>query len=250
MAAPATAPATPAATPTQGAANPAANQQPGQAAKAGGQQPPPAAVQAEIRKMKLKLDGKDVELPESEVIAYAQQGKVATQRFKEAAQMRADAEQLMQFAKANPEEFFKKTGMNPREWAEKYLLAEIQREAMSPEQRKIREIEEENQRYKSKEQQENEARKRQAEEAKTKEYHDSYEKMFVTALNESGLPKTPFTIARMAKLQQLNIKNGYELSSSQLAKIVREDYVAEQKSILGGLDGDLPKHCVSMLRPL
>lgn len=201
-------------------------------------QPVPATTPQEIRKIKLKLDGKEVELPESEVIAYAQQGKSSTQRFQEASRMKQEAEQLMAFAKANPKEFFAKTGMNARDWAEKYLVEELQREAMSPEQRKAQETEDELGRYKREESERKQKEKLDVEKRLQKEHHDKYEQVFIQALNESGLPKTPFTIKRMAELQLINLKNKYEFSPGQLAKLVREDYLAEQKATIGGLDGD------------
>ena len=198
----------------------------------------PAAVVEPPRKIKLKLDGKDVEMLESEVVAYAQQGKVATQRFQEAAKMRAEAEEVLKFAKANPTEFFNKTGLNARQWAEEYLMKELQAEAMSPEQRKASENEEKLRKYEMTEKQRADAALEAQKERAKQEHMLNYDQMFVKALNESGLPKNQFTIKRMAELQLINIKNKYDLSATQLAKLVREDFAAEQKSIMGGLDGD------------
>ena len=62
------------------------------------------------RKLKVKIDGKEVEVSESEVIANYQQGKVASQRFQEASKMRKEAEAILQYAKSNPKEFFEKLG--------------------------------------------------------------------------------------------------------------------------------------------
>ncbi len=152
--------------------------------------------------------------------------------------MRKEAEQVLQFAKQNPEEFFKKTGLSARQWAEEFLLKELQTEAMSPEQRKARENEEKLRGYET-EKKQNEERARNEQMAKLEQEHmKSYDMMFTQALTESGLPRTAFTVKRMAELQLINIKNKYELSASQLAKLVREDYSNEQKSLLTSLDGD------------
>lgn len=201
----------------------------------------PAAAQptpTEIRKMKLNLNGQEVELPESEVIAYAQQGKVATERFKEASKMRQEAEQILKYAEANPEDFFKRTGKNARQWAEEFLLKELQAEAMSPEQRKARENEEKLRKYENDEKSREDKKKQEAQDRLKQEHMEKYDQMFVQALTESGLPKTKYTIKRMAELQLINIKNKYELSATQLAKIVREDYIDEQKSLYGAVEGD------------
>ena len=197
-------------------------------------QAPPEAP----RMMKLKLDGKDVEMSESEVMSLAQQGKVAGQRFNEAAKMKQEAESILKFAKANPTEFFNKTGMNARQWAEEYLLGELQREAMSPEQKKAFENEERLRKYEATEKSQKEQALKDQEERLTKEQRERYDKIFVQALTESGLPKTQYTVKRMAELQLLNIKNSYELTPSQLASMIKEDYAAEQKSLVGALDGE------------
>ena len=218
---------------------PAAPAAPASATPAGPAAPAAAApAQAEIRKMKLKLDGHEVELPESEVIAYAQQGKVASQRFQEASALKKQAEQIMQAAKSNPVEFFKQTGLDPRQWSEQYLLEQLQIEAMSPEQKKARENEDRLRKYEANEKAQKEAKQNEERLEMQKEHHDRYEKLFISALNESGLPRTKFTIKRMAELQLINIKNKYELNAGQLAKIVREDYISEQKALFGAAEGD------------
>lgn len=205
--------------------------------------PPPAnaspVVEAQApRMLKVKFDGKEVEMPESEVLSLASAGKASTQRFQEASAMRKQAEELMQFAKANPKEFFEKTGMNARQWAEEYLMQELQTEAMSPEQRKARENEEKLRKFESDEKNRADSVKKEEIKQLEERHRQNYDQMFTQALQESGLPKTAYTVKRMAELQLLNVKNKYELSSSQLAKLVREDYANEQKALLSALDGD------------
>lgn len=202
-------------------------------------QPTPAQQAAVERRIKLKLEGKDVELPESEVIQYAQQGKVATQRFQEASKLKQEAEQLINQAKnMDPKEFFRLTGMDWQEWAENNLMEYLTRQQESPEQKKARENEEKLRKYEDEKKQAQERAQKEQIERQTAEARERLDKMFVQALSESGLPKTPWTVKRMAELQLLNIKNKYELSASQLAKIVREDYVSEQKALFGSAEGD------------
>lgn len=186
----------------------------------------------------LKIDGKDVKVSREEMIVLAQQGKVSTQRFQEASKLRQEAEQIMAFAKQNPTEFFKKTGMNAREWAEQFLVNELTVEAMSPEQRKARANEEKLRQYEAGEKQRAEKQKQEALERDTNTHRNRLDLMFTQALNESGLPKTPFTVKRMAELHLINLKNKLELEPTQLAKLVREDFAKEQKALMGGLDGD------------
>lgn len=197
----------------------------------------PAKTEA-ARTFKLKVDGQEVEMSEREVLDLAQQGKSANKRFQEASVTRKEAEQIIAFAKSNPAEFFAKTGQNARQWAEDFLLQEIQREQMSPEQKKAFENEQKLRKYEDTEKQTKE-QARQDQMAKLEQQQmQSYDKLFVEALTASGLPKTPYTVKRMAELTLVNIKNKLELEPSQLAKIVREDYESEMKALYGQADGD------------
>ena len=96
--------------------------------------------------------------------------------------MKKEAEQLMAFAKANPTEFFQKTGMNARQWAEEYLLGELQREAMSPEQKKAFENEERLRKYEASEKSQKETALKEQEARMTSEQRERYDKIFVQAL--------------------------------------------------------------------
>lgn len=232
MATPASAPAAAPSTPAAGAAPAAGGQNTATKGTAA------AATPAEIRKLKLKLDGQDVEMPESEVIALAQQGKASGKRFQEAAAMRKQAEDVLKFAKDNPTEFFKKTGMNAREWAEKYLMEELKREAMSPEQKKAADNEAKLREYENEKKQAKDRADQEDRDRQTNDHRTRLDGLFVEALTKSGLPKTPYTIKRMAELQLTNIKKKLELNPDQLAKLVREDYIAEQKALFGSSEGD------------
>ncbi len=196
------------------------------------------ATPAEIRKLKLKLDGQDVEMAESEVIALAQQGKVAGKRFQEAASLRKQAEDVIRFAKENPTEFFNRTGMNARQWAEEYLVGELKREQMTPEQKKAHENEMKLKKYADDEKAAKIQKEQADREALQKQHHDNYERVFIEALGKSGLPKTPYTMKRMAELQLVNLRKKLDLTADQLVKVVKEDYANEHKMLLGGFTGD------------
>lgn len=197
-----------------------------------------APTPAEIRKLKLKLEGGEVELPENEVIALAQQGKVAQKRFQEAAQMRREAEEVLSFLKANPKEAFQKLGIDVRKFSEDTLMEILQQETMSPEQRKAKEMEQELRKYRDAEKAA--ADKKQAEEMQRLEstHLNNYQETFIKALQVAGLPRTTFTVKRMAEHQIVANRKGYTIDPQSLAKLVREDYDLAQKEIYGSADED------------
>lgn len=197
-----------------------------------------APTQAEIRKMKLKFDGQEQEMTEQEVISLAQQGKSSQKRFQEAAQAKKEAEATIKFLKENPREAMKQLGLDPRKFSEEYLMEVLTEEAMSPEQKAHRDMEKKLRKYEADEKA-----------LKEKEQQDEFQKLearaleeldrtFVDALGKSGLTKTPWTVKRMAQLQMACIKKGYEPNATELAKILREDYIEEQKALFGSYEGD------------
>ena len=199
---------------------------------------PKQPTQAEIRRLKLKMEGQDIELPEEEVIKLAQMGGSAQKRFQEAAQLRKEAEQVVEWMKSNPAQALKELGIDVRKFSEDTLMEMIRREQESPEQKKIREQEEKLRAYEEKERQAEEARQQKEIEAKkareqqeldarAKQFMDQYDAEFTKALSESDLPRNAYTIRRMADLQRINLKKGFELDASSLAKIVRQDYDRE-----------------------
>src|SRR5271165_3687465 len=170
----------PAPTQTNAAAAPAATPPAPEASKAA----PPAQTQspkaedskkaaepskAEIRRLKLKLDGADIELSEDEVVQLAQLSAGAQKRFMEASQSRKQTEDLLQFLKTNPIEAMRRLGLDPRKISEEHLVSELKKEAESPEQKRIREAEDKIRAYEATEKQRKEEDDRKAAEAKKSE---------------------------------------------------------------------------------
>lgn len=192
---------------------------------------------AEVRKMKIKFDGQESEMTEAEVIALAQQGKSSQKRFQEAAQTKKEAQELTTYLKENPREALKKLGIDVRQFSEEYLMEMITEQSMSPEQKSQREMESKLRAYEKADKDAKDKKDKEEHAALDAKYTQEFEQTFITALSESGLPKTAFTLRRMADLQMMSYKKGLELSPSQIAKIVREDYVNEQKALFGSVDG-------------
>lgn len=244
--APSVAPATAAAEGAKAPVTDQAGTPPGAAVKAAEAK---AEAKAEARRLKFKMDGQDLDLSEEEVISLAQKGGTAQKRWEEAAQLRKQAESVLEYLKANPREALAKLGIDVRKMSEEHLLEELQREQESPEAKKVRETEEKLRKYETAEKAREEAAARKAAEdaeaekqaqatAKEREIMERYDNIFTTALEKSGLPRSPATILRMAQLQRVNLRKGLELNADSLAKIVREDYDAEFQERTSGMDGD------------
>ena len=198
------------------------------------------AVEATKRKLTIKTDGREEELDEEDVIKLAQLGRASNKRFQEAAQMRKQAENFISLLQKDPLKVLSdpSINVNVREFAEQYLLREIEKETLSPEQRQIAEYEEklraiDDEKKTAKEQQETEER-----DQLRIQYSQEYEGQIQDALSSTGLPRTHFTVRRMVEYMTTALNNGIDLPAKNVAALVRQDYLSDMNSLIGHYEGD------------
>jgi len=190
----------------------------------------------DVRKLRLKVDQQEEEIPEAELIELVRAGRNATQINKEALELKSLIENL----KVNPRKALSdpRYGIDLYKLAEETLLEKIQQDMLTPEQKKIHDYEK---RFKEIEEKENLEKERKEQQKLTEaESHwmNHYDKMFHEALTTSGLPKTPRTIKRMAEVAAVSVEKGNEIDAKVLASILRDDYMAELKDLLSAADED------------
>lgn len=195
-----------------------------------------------IRKLRLKVDQKDVEIPESEAIKLAQLGLASQQRFQQAAQMRKEAESFISMMKdpAKLVEVLRNPaiGVDVRKFAEEYLANELKKEQLTPEQRQIQELQEQLAK-KQDEEKKSEETKRQEDFTKLKaHYEQDYTQKIMGVLDTAGLPKSPKTVYRMAEYMSVALDNGVEIEPSDVVNLVRQDYMSEVNDLFGQMPGE------------
>lgn len=203
-------------------------------------QQPTEQQKAIARKLKLKVDGRDEELDESEVVRWAQMGRSAQKRFQEAAQARKQAEDFIRMLKEDPVSVMTNpaVGIDPRKFAEEYLSKELQKETLSPEQKRIRDLEDKLRKH-DEDLKKAEEQSKKAEFQKLQEhYKQDFDKKFTDALQGSGLPKSPKTIQRMADYMVMALKNNLDVEPSHVVELVRQDYISEIQDLFSQTDGD------------
>jgi len=118
-------------------------------------------------------------------------------------------------------------------------MKEIEKNELSPEAKRAYEAEQEVARL-----------KKEQEDAKTKEEHEAsvrlqakytqqYEAEIQGALEETQIPKTADSVARMASLMHSAIENGYEITAVEAAGLVKQNYLSDIVSLLGAADGEM-----------
>jgi hypothetical protein len=199
---------------------------------------------ATIRKFKLKVDGQDLELDEPEVIRRAQLSTAAQKRFDEAQQKESTAREFIQKLKTNPFEVIDdpRLGLSQDQkiaWVEDWYRSNvIEPSTLTPEQRQIKEQQAKLKSFEDKDKAAQETARQQQLQQLEAHHTQNFQKQIVEGLGSEGIPKTEYTVRRMADLMAKNIKLGLELTPAQLATLVREDYITEQKALFSSADGE------------
>lgn len=200
--------------------------------------PTPDANQPAIPKTyKVKVDGTDLDVDEGTLIRDYQTSQAANKRFQEAAQTRAQAEEVLKLFKENPKLAFQKLGVDMKTFAEQVLNEQIADEMLTPDQRQLRD-------YKAKldqieaERAQQEAEKQSVEDERLQaHYLQEWDRTFTQALDGSGLPKTASTIKSMAYYMKVAMDNGFnDVTPQQVLPYVRKDYETSIKELFGAAD--------------
>lgn len=165
----------------------------------------------------------DKEYDPAELEAAVQARSTIDQSLKEIASSRAELEAKLAAVKtpAQLRKLLKEMGADEAKFAEDVLIEAMEYEKLTPEQRELKELRDEKAAaQKAKE----DAAKAEADakvERQTAELRASYEKQFMAAVIDSGLPKTAHTVAQLASIVEDGLEAGYEVTPAEAATIHR-----------------------------
>lgn len=194
-------------------------------------------------RIKLKVDGEEIEEEidwndKESRIRDRQLSLAAKKRMGEAVAEKRKAFEIIKAFEENPESMLSRLGPKGREIAEKYLLAQIKDDMMSPQEKEMRELKA----YK-------ESKERETQESKQKEemtamekrefhYAQEFQATIIDALKASKLPPTPDLVKRTAAIMSQNLKLGLSLTPQELAIEVKTERMRDLKSLIGAADGE------------
>lgn len=204
-----------------------------QASGAGSQsQGSTAPVDAELEE--LKVGGASHKVPKS----FAKVIKDLERGFHTKAQQAAQMDKLIKLAFNQPGEFYKLTGKSPREipalrqYAEQILAEDLEYQAMSQEQKRIKELEAEKA---EREQAEKQNAERQRQERMTQLEQQEDTKIRTGVLNawkESGLPPDPKFAALIVQTKMQAQAQGQDWTWEECAGRVKEDWVSHVRAVV------------------
>lgn len=201
-------------------------------------EPKPAAPKPQV----FDVDGEKLTL--AEIKQLREKAKGADAKFREAAEAKKQVEQFMERFQQDPLSILKdkRLPINQRELAEKMLLASLEEEMLTPEQRKLKEYEAKLGEYESKDQ----AVKREHEERETEQRREikrqEISQMFTKAMESTPLSKDPETAAMamrdMAMMLRAAKERGIEVSAEDLAQHAQNKYQKAMYSLANQLEGE------------
>lgn len=199
-----------------------------------------APPEKRIEKFKFKVDGEE---SEEEVDLSDKEGLTKRLQLAKAAEKRiaaanTDRKKAFEILKAFEDGSLLKKHPKAREMAESLLLEQIQDEMLDPKDKELRDYKSKLSKYEEKEANEKKTQEQKAQEAQESKLVQEFQTTIVTALEKSGLPKTPALAKRMAAIMSKNLDLGLKLTSDDLVQEVKSETLAMMKSIIGDADGD------------
>lgn len=211
------------------------------------------AAAAELkRRMKFKINGKDVEREidlsdEKSLRELLQKGFAADERFQSASQLEKKMREFAEILQRDPIEALIAAGHDPDKLTEAYMKKRVDELAKSPEQLQLEKLQKEIEKErKLREQLENE--KLTAEQQKIEaEYSRQLDEEISSALTKSDLPKSPYVVKRIAENLMLGLEQGNEdisvedvlpLVERQIKEEIRQMFEAMPEDIIEKTLGD------------
>jgi hypothetical protein len=197
------------------------NRRPGQPKK----DPIDQAIDNVQRKWKLKDKEYEEEVDEQTLVRRATKAYAADRRFEEAASLRKEAEEFFSMAKADPEQFLTRLGYDVDDLAVRRIRHKIDQDMMDPKDLELQKMQSELEGYRQQEQKIEEQKKAQAYEQLKQQTRQTIHQDIIKALDPSGLPKTDYTVERVAKYMLRAKELGYsEVQPHDVMETVRKDY--------------------------
>lgn len=232
---------------------------------------PPTLETPASKKYTLQFGEEKEEVDEDTLVKYAQKARGADKAFQSVAAQRKEVENILQILKDNPAKVVlnKALGHDPKSVIGglikqaiedgydvkeiKALVADqmyewIQEENLDPKERENRELKKKLESFENEKKQAAETEKKAVFEKMTQEAYQKFDTDITEVLKTSGLPKSAYTVKRMAyyldqayKLKQEYAAQGTEMrdpKASDVVSYVRKDYEDSLKEMYGQSDVD------------
>lgn len=202
-----------------------------------------------LKKLKLKVHGQEIEeeLPfeiddNPEVVEYLtkqlQLSKAAHKAMQEKSTQEQQVKQFFQALKGNTREVLAEMGIDAKEFAAAVIEEELKKQEMTPEQIRQMELEQELENLKKEREKEREEHNKKELARLQEQEYERIDAQMTEALNSTDIPKTPYTIRKIAEYMLAGVNNGIELTPQDVVPLVREELMKDLRDVLGAIGED------------
>ena len=209
------------------------------------------AHEKKVEKFKLKVYGKEVEeeldLNDREAVTKKlQMAHAANEKMRESAEMKRAAEEFITMLKTDPRRVLTdpNIGVDLKKLAQEILEEEIANAQKSPEQLEKEKLQKELQSLKEKYEKEEQTRVAKERERLQKEHEVNIQNNIESALKTSDLPKTPYTVRKMAEMMMIALQNNVDLSPNDIVPLIRKQMQSDIKELFGAASDDVIEELV------
>lgn len=217
------------------------------------------ALEKRLKKLKLKVDGKEEELEldldnDEELTRHLQMARMGQKRASEKAQLEKELTAFFEAVKNDPLSILEQElGMDKEKIIEDYINAQIEAAKKSPEQIEREKMEKELQALRNERKREKEEAERRELERLQQQEFERVDMQMEQALSKSDLPKSPFVVKKIADYMLVAIEAGYDVSPEDVIPLVREEMHNDLKEMFGALpeevvEGLLGEQVINKLR--
>jgi hypothetical protein len=197
-------------------------------------------AQAEMRKLKIKYNGREEEVEfdpndNDYLTRQFQMAKLGQSKAQEFSNLQKEVGTFLQKLKNDPKSVLTdpNIGIDVKKFAAQILEEEIANSKKSPEQLDKERLEAEVKRLKDDQKRKEEEFKQKETERLTEQAYVQYDTMINDAIEKSDLPKTPYVVKKMADYMLLGLQNNLDLQAKDVVSIVREEMQNDLKEMFG-----------------
>lgn len=203
---------------------------------------------ARIKKLKLKVDGKDYDedlpfdLPDDPkakeyMTRQLQLAKMGQNRAQQYSALEKDVVGFLNELKANPKKALSNPNFNLdlKKLAAEIIEEEISNSQKSPEQIKAEKLEQELQRLKEERETEKQTAQQREFERLQEQAYQQYDTAMSSALDKSDLPKSPYVIKKMADYMLSGLEKGLDITPEDVLPLVRNEVLEDMRSMIGAM---------------
>lgn len=201
-------------------------------------------IEKRIKKLKLKVDGKEIEEEldldnEEELIRHLQMSKMGQKRAQEKAQLEKELQSFFGELQRDPLSLLaKEMGMDVNQLIQSYIDQQLEQAQKSPEQIEREKLESELKALRDEREKEKETLKTRELERLQQQEFERYDMLMDKALSASTLPKSPYVVKKLADYMLVGLEAGYDVTPEDVIPLVEQELNTDLQELFQSLPED------------